>query len=629
MREQGHLRGGAGKLLTRHPKPLLRVESLHGYVLRLTDCNGYSSPWRIHQRAGLSQHEVRGTRFNIDKLSLIAACTVDELNAIAYSSKGSPHSPRLLGVRINPGDLDLTTPRICPVCIQQLGYIQAHWDLQFMIGCPIHNCHSLRACSTCNRPISWYRPGLLVCQCGSALDLKSASELDWSTRALLELIRDRVLGMLRFVDDQAHFPDGLYDLQLINLLAVIRCVGECEIQTSGTGVANPLDTVESAARVFSNWPENFFRLLARLHSRPAPVPYDIRRHFAPLYNSLLKRRTRPEDSSFRFFRIAFLDFVSNHQSLRACDPRLMSQIRSDLEIRYNTRAGFARKLRVDPRTVTRHISPTPNNDRRPPFSVVVDTAGFEQSTIKPFRILSSREAAAELMCPVSLLALLKSSGIFASRHRLLGQVGYHDSDVLLVKNRILDSADSARGSDAGECIALVTLLRKGRYSLESRLNLVSALLSKELEAFLQGPDRLLTNIMVPRREVERAMSAHKEASGLVNASDAAGILQCDNSAVAVLVRLGQLAGSKTGSTWRIRTASVRQFTQSYSRLSKLAQEVGTSTRCLARVAAQIGIATLSPFKSANDRDSFVPRADESRLLSHFHRLRVETKSGSN
>ena len=105
-------------LLVRHPAPY-PTESLLGYVLRLSEKNGYLSPWSVCQLAGMRQKEMKTTGIRVEKLAQIAACPVSELTQIAFTSAGNRRLPQLLGHRLTPTDLNIALPKLCPQCVAE------------------------------------------------------------------------------------------------------------------------------------------------------------------------------------------------------------------------------------------------------------------------------------------------------------------------------------------------------------------------------------------------------------------------------------------------------------------------------------------------------------------------------
>ena len=78
-----------------------------------------------------------------------------ELDAIAYSSPERRRSCRLLGHSLVFADLNLKEPKFCPQCVAEKGFIEGHWDLRLMTGCPIHRQSLLSTCPKCGDPVRW------------------------------------------------------------------------------------------------------------------------------------------------------------------------------------------------------------------------------------------------------------------------------------------------------------------------------------------------------------------------------------------------------------------------------------------------------------------------------------------
>jgi hypothetical protein len=137
-------------LLVRHPAPY-PTESLLGYVLRLTEKNGYPSPSAVCRLAGIKQNDLGAIGLRVERLAAIASCGVADLNQIAFAlSVNGRRSSQLLGHRLVPTELSLAKPRLCPQCVAEKGFIEAHWHLELMVACPIHRCLATSECPKCS-----------------------------------------------------------------------------------------------------------------------------------------------------------------------------------------------------------------------------------------------------------------------------------------------------------------------------------------------------------------------------------------------------------------------------------------------------------------------------------------------
>ena len=82
-----------------------------GYILRLSEQNGYCTPWSLCVLAGMKQNEFRTSALSVKKLAAILSRTHSELDALAFSAPpDQPRWARLLGNPVVPTDLDVTSP---------------------------------------------------------------------------------------------------------------------------------------------------------------------------------------------------------------------------------------------------------------------------------------------------------------------------------------------------------------------------------------------------------------------------------------------------------------------------------------------------------------------------------------
>ncbi len=606
------------KLLTRHPRPNVESEDLQGFMLRLSDENGFSTPWSLYRRAALKQYEVRGTGFNVDKVASIANCPASDLEKIAYSCPDSARICQLLGLSLIPSDLDLANPRICPECIEQLKYIQAHWALKFMTGCPFHGRAAVTACGVCGQELSWYRPGLLACRCGAALENENSRELNLAEASLLNLIRSKVLRLLPLVDAGSQLPaSDLSKLSLRKLLFTIAVLGRCQILITKPHYPtdHPADVVSSAATVLSNWPNKYFELLKALGSRNFAGNYDTRRQFSPLYSSLLRTDSSGyETHDLDFLRLAFLDFVSNRWGLRAADHKLMKELQDQVEKRFLARAELARKLNVNQRTIKRLTHGTgvaASSGGR----VAIDASQFSFLRLESGRILNIRSAAAMLCMPVSVFRFLKERGVYCVKHIIPGRVGFHELDLLCLKERILGSA--LRGTHRNEVISLAEMMKCRGFSTGEKAGFIEGLLAGSLPAFIREEENDIGQICMMKKQLSEFVRDLRNAGSVVNALEAAELIDCGCETVRDLLAIGELKGAKKGSGWEISRTSLEEFKRSYVKLSVIARKVGTSPRRVIDVCALQHIPLLQLGATTRRTGGFVMTAQQDQILLAF------------
>jgi hypothetical protein len=137
--------------LVRHPLPH-PTESLSGYVLRLSEINGYTSPRSLFRLADMMANETSVSTFNCSKLASISDVPVSTLEKLAITGpEAHPHALHMLGNILSTKDLNLKGAKVCPECVVENGFIEVHWHIELMVACPIH-----KRSAVCLRQMSKY-----------------------------------------------------------------------------------------------------------------------------------------------------------------------------------------------------------------------------------------------------------------------------------------------------------------------------------------------------------------------------------------------------------------------------------------------------------------------------------------
>lgn len=474
-------------LLVRHPSPF-PTESLVGYVLRLSQENGYDSPWSVYQMAGLRQNQVRSSGFKFERIAEITGRPSSVLNKIAFSaSSDHPRWSRLLGHDLVPTDLNLTKPKLCPQCIAEKGFIEAHWHLELMVACPVHRRQLASCCPKCGKHLRWFRPALLECECGGDMLTCDLPLIPQAEAQLLDVIRRKVLSHAKSEENPTSLPlDELMAMNLRSLLALVRTVGKHRMIANGcTEWSDPMRIVTAAAQVLSDWPNNFIALLNDLGERlPSNVGGGVGKQFAGIYCALFRSKAiRPREHT-DFLRVAFLDFARNHWGRGYVDHKLMREISGVGSGRFLTQAEFAAQIGVQQVTAARMLKNRTVPSRRIKSGsvekILVDVNAGAVVRTSPGAILRSREAAKQLELSVSVLQAIRKIGLFEVRHLSPTRPGFHELDIDAFRQKLLDLTTSPVPSSNREYITLEAVVKGHHESLELKVNLLRALVSKEL-----------------------------------------------------------------------------------------------------------------------------------------------------
>jgi hypothetical protein len=134
------------RLLLR-PKPD-KGESFIGYLVRLTELNGYDTPSWILSLSGIDYMELQWTfafifskSKGLEKLAHLTNNALSDLNPLLYlpadSSQGytTEHEYNFYGALLNRSIIRPHCPKICPECLLQFGYCRRLWDCSLMSAC--------------------------------------------------------------------------------------------------------------------------------------------------------------------------------------------------------------------------------------------------------------------------------------------------------------------------------------------------------------------------------------------------------------------------------------------------------------------------------------------------------------
>jgi len=559
-----------------------------GYVLRLSETNGYASPWNLFQLAGMRQNETRTTGIKVKKLAMIANHSPSQFEKLAFSpSTAHPRWAGLLGHPVVPTDIEITKPKLCPQCVAEKGFVEAHWHLEIMVACPVHRCMALSACPKCGNALSWFRPGLLECRCRGSLADPPPGVVSEATASLLDVVRRKVLGLPMNEDNPELLPmDGLRSLNLRTLLSVIRILARHRMDTDGaTGSKNNERVISEASRVLMHWPSNFSQLLSDIgKSISATGPTGVGAQFAPIYKALFKSRAIAPREQVEFMKLAFLDFAINHWGRGYVDGRLANQSGAQLSGRYLTRAQVAVRAGIQPRTVTRLIKSlnlcTTAVGSTTGGRILIDA---HQTTIpfrSPGKIYRDREAARSLGLPVSVLKGLKIAGLYEVNHLLPKQPGFHERDVEVFNQKLLALAPdrTTLHFQSATQTTLQAAMRSHHQSLDTKMGVMSAILRGDV-AVTTGIDGAAGSLLLDGPRYQECVKACQNGATLT-AVEAAIALGCDRGTIPELVRRGLLKGAKSSLSLRVESESAECFRKRYVSLASVAAEQRTSSRAL-------------------------------------------------
>jgi hypothetical protein len=261
-------------------------ESIIGYLLRITEANGYESMnWLLEEfklhRTNVRQNYVYGTT---DLHIMAKTIEVDEslLNQMTFkpleASSSLVGNYKVFGKTIRSFIIRPNAPKICPACLGEDGYCRRVWEIAVLTVCPKHCCRLLQECPGCGKAIKWNRKRVCQCDCGyDWRELKAEKLPDGELRLVYHFYE--LMGLAKAKDAaEMNLPDVLRNLDFMDLLNVLFTV---TAQMRGRGDISgktlcKLPNAElhqelvRATGLFEDFPFNFFRFLDSLKKVYSP-----------------------------------------------------------------------------------------------------------------------------------------------------------------------------------------------------------------------------------------------------------------------------------------------------------------------------------------------------------------------
>lgn len=551
-------------MLVRTPLPMV-TESLLGYVLRLSEQNGYDTPWRLLSLASIPRRQALSLDFPVEPLVALLKCPPGSLDSISYSARKASGEISYkilkteLGSRIRRGTFRLATPAFCPACVLEKGFIEAHWDIRLVTCCSHHQCALLSHCPNCLKPISWFRPGLLTCTCGAEWRSVSLNTASLPLVAINDLLTASILNQKTSNGIDAGLPKELTALSPRSLLTILGMLSDV-LQSKVSDNALP----QSVEQLLYRWPRGYLK---------------------------------------------FLD--AHTQTGR------MSGLSKTIQ-----RAGLpqeAKRLFLLP--VQQRLPPLPIRSKGP-ISRPVNRRRFplEKRSIRD--TLGDRQAAALLDIPVSTLNTMRAEGNFKVRHEATPRSAYHRRDLEeFLTEFIIAAKKVVRQSSDGPYVTLGTILKHWKFgNPQDKANLLVAIRDGTIPSYtFRKPVTKLSALHLLRSDAENYMTRIRQFDTHKGISpyETSKVLHCDPDVVTELIRRGYLRGKMTATNTRVTRESLTTFAMSFASIASLANSWNTSSRRLLRLCNVQSIDTLDIPRQRSGTQHFIRRSDIHRLSATF------------
>jgi hypothetical protein len=447
--------------LVRTPVPF-HGESVRGFVLRSSEVNGYQSPLKLLNYAGMDDEEARSARPPLDKLARLYGRTAQELKLSGLDGNESFKKGRrlsLMGHDIPTMFMRAKHSGICVQCIKEDGYIEAYGELKYALVCPHHGMKMLHQCPSCKKPISWQRIGLLRCSCGSDLSINQATVLENPTVILLMKIL--YAKLMNEPLDEAEttlqgFPlEAMQTISLQTLLSMIHRFGAFQRDKATSDEMQQLAAIRTTSDILSNWPHRFYDYIETVHAPHADMTKSgLRGQFNLFCESLFKNMALSNEMDF--MREAFNAFGEERWK-KAKTLKIDDAEESQL-VGIN---GLAEVLKLQPSTVRKLVNLGIINPRhlngkaRAVFDLRQIPFGFAEG-----KSLSLKVAAERLGLPVDVLRSYRMRGFYGAKYFAIPPALFHEKDVAELLEALMGDCPLIEQFDPKEHITMQQFMLK-------------------------------------------------------------------------------------------------------------------------------------------------------------------------
>ncbi|MFH5926903.1 TniQ family protein [Roseomonas xinghualingensis] len=291
--------------------PPARGESALGWVLRLSEANGYRRHEAISNAAKYRNSSVQAFVLTSARLAQIGnwcgfdATELDDLGTVAV---GRLRLRLPNGMLVSTKAFDRVHPRACPACLREGGILRAAWDLQAWIACPVHACQMLECCPGCGKRLTWLRRSLVRCCDGHDFMSCETPAVPSAVTELMRTLAPRIgepsppaCGRLEALLSGMRLEDVLLLLGRLGTLALQG--GEVPVAVSrarSIPLLATADVVAAAAILLANWPISFHEAIDRASdSDAARQQVDVGQARARIRRGLLQSLSRPAFAGIR------------------------------------------------------------------------------------------------------------------------------------------------------------------------------------------------------------------------------------------------------------------------------------------------------------------------------------------
>lgn len=618
-------------LLLRTPKPHA-LESYRGYLLRLSEVNGLSSPAPVLKLAGVSMSRLRCAEQPVEVLSVV---TGHDINLLAHLPLEHPVSniQQVSGHAVSKGYSIISKAKICPCCIKEQGYAPAYWDLIAVQGCYKHKQTLISICPQCKTDLSHSRQGLLICQCGADLSELTGEPMSLEYLEFLKLIEAKFLGqVLENSESLTGLPfKHLSEISISNFLAIMHTIGSMQLlldcKVARAKACTHKDEINYALEVMKDWPNNFFKFMHRVGEQYGRKTRGLDGQFGFFTHRFFKRGYPYQD--IKFLKEAFVKFGQDHWSKAGFYPRVKEKSEAVNQSNFLGVRDFAELVGHSPSAVRKMIKEGSLVAKKLEGSkigkIIIDIEKSKIVLPDVGNAMSEVEAGKFTGLPLSVirsLRKLKIIGINLPAHLKFQKKLLCKEDIQALKQKIIACQQNTMPSE--QLISIEFVMCKPFRSNTLKSVIIEKILDGSLECF--GCAKELPEIKIRVVDLEVLSGCvNLEECDLISIKQTSSELHCDKWIILMMLQQGLLEGEADNGVYFVNKQSVLNFKQKYITLQQLSFAFELGVKSLNYLCEQHGVVLFTVKSKFNVCQNFIERSAVSILANHVREYYLNHK----
>lgn len=573
-------------IVTPSPEP---TESMMGFVLRLTEANGY--PTISYVLASVHGHWYRSKYGRLDAAPLgeLAGASKADIARLTMRPHRKPRAYiRVCGCDLPCYEVALTRPKVCPLCLRATG-CEAFWDLAQAVACPMHGVMLVDRCGRCGSRLTWTRSKIAQCACGADLTKMRAAKAEPALCELMAALRHFV-----YRDESvAPFPIGMQHLRHLGLRRFCKLLWVMSgvLHHKGGSSSLPkarhhyLPELKRLARALADWPNQLQQLLGELYDEGAGRERN-QIAFRPTFSWLFIRLIKNDEGSgapYAFLEEQAYRYGAKHWTRGAMLGSGGGSLPSDVQPRWGTAGEAVSILGIHPASLRRLVrsgeAPTRVVNLKSALrGTVIDLDWVRQQHITGQPSIRAREAAGLVGVSASTLKCMRDLGLYEAKHRGDGNSEWAREDLDALIRKLRDLVPSSCTSKAGAPTINEVMARHRASSLERAEFFKEIMASPALIVGRKGRTFSAGEMRVDCAGADAIVATMRRNKKLVSAQFVAKRLQCSADVVTGLKRAGHLKTGLDRGREAILQDSLAGFEGRYEVLGSVVSRLGGCVR---------------------------------------------------